>query len=162
MRGDFEPERWNVVFNREARRGWGSLVPGRYKHVRAYAFLPALQLWLFYDVKFSGTSLFVIPHGAEAMEAIYSFIGPPGVSDIVSMPRLPQRKRLFPSGVLCTAALRHLLNLPGGALLPDSFYRDCLAHGGQPFEADDGRVDELRNATGGHGANAADANTAAA
>jgi hypothetical protein len=143
MSPEFEPAVWNVVFNREAVAGWARWVPGRFKHVRAYAYLPAQKLWIFYDVKFSGTQLFVVPAGPDAIDAIYSFIGPEGVSEIVSVRRLPQRKRLIPLGNFCTAALRHLLNLPGGALLPDGFYRDCLANGGKPFEADDGPLDEL-------------------
>lgn len=133
------PTVWNVVFNREATSGWARWVPGRYKHVRAYAFIPASRIWLFYDVHFSGVQLFALPDGPEALAAIYSFIGPEGVSDIVAVKVLPQRKRLFPWSNWCTCALRHLLNLPGGALRPDAFYRDCLENG-EPFEAKDGRA----------------------
>lgn len=134
----FEPMVWNVVFNREAASGWARFVPGRYKHVRAYAFIPATRTWLFYDVSFSGTAIAAIPDGPDAIDAIYSFIGPEGVSDIVAMRRLPARRRRFPWSNWCTPALRHLLNLPGSALLPDSFHRECLANGGTPFEAHDG------------------------
>lgn len=133
----YEPQVWNVVFNREAASGWARWVPGRYKHVRAYAFVPATRIWLFYDVHFGGTQIFAVPDGPDAIAAIYSFIGPPGVSDIVAVRRLPGRIRRFPWSNWCTPALRHLLNLPTGALRPDAFYRDCLANGGKPFEDDD-------------------------
>lgn len=133
---NYEPEVWNVVFNREAASGWAKWVPGRYKHVRAYAFLPATKQWLFYDVSFAGTEIAVIPHGLDSYEKIFEFIGPPGKADIVSMKRLPSRRRWFPWSNWCTPALRHLLNLPGRALKPDGFYRDCLANGGVPFEAE--------------------------
>lgn len=134
----YEPAVWNVVFNREAASGWARFVPGRYKHVRAYAFIPATRIWLFYDVSFSGTALMAIPDGPDAIDAIYSFIGPPGVSDIVAMRRLPVRRRRFPWSNWCTTSLRHLLNLPGSALLVDGFHRECLANGGVPFEDYDG------------------------
>lgn len=135
---DHQPKVWSVVFNREAASGWARLVPGRFKHVRAYAFIPATRIWLFYDVHFGGVQLFAVPDGPDAMAAIFSFIGPPGVSEIVSVRCLPRRRRLFPWSNWCTSALRHLLNLPGSALRPSSFYRDCLRNG-TPFEADDGR-----------------------
>lgn len=139
----YEPDVWSVVFNREAASGWARFVPGRYKHVRAYAFVPATRTWLFYDVHFSGVNLFAVPDGPDARAAIYSFIGPEGVSDIVAMRRLPaRRRRLFPWSNWCTSSLRHLLNLPGGALRPDRFYRECLENGGTPFEAvHDGRAE---------------------
>lgn len=136
-----EPQVWNVVFNREAASGWARLVPGRFKHVRAYAFVPATRLWLFYDVHFAGTEIFAVPDGPDANAAIFSFIGPEGASDIVAVRRLPARPRRFPWSNWCTPALRHLLNLPGSALLPDGFHRDCLANGGKPFEADDGSTE---------------------
>jgi hypothetical protein len=112
-------------------------VPGRFKHVRAYAFLPATRTWLFYDVSFSGTSIQAIPDGPDSRAAIWSFIGPPGCSYVISMPRMPPRRRWFPWSNWCTSSLRHLLNLPGSALLADGFYRDCLANGGVPFEDSD-------------------------
>lgn len=126
------------MFNRRGATGWSRWVPGRFKHVRAYAFVPKSSTWLFYDVSFSGTEIMAIPDGPEARAAIWAYIGPPGESEIVSVPRLPVRRRLFPWSNWCTAALRHLLRLPGGALRPDGFYRDCLDNGGTPFEACDG------------------------
>lgn len=138
MIADHQPKVWNVVFNREAASGWARFVPGRFKHVRAYAFIPSTRLWLFYDVHFSGMRLFAVPDGPDALAAIFSFIGPPGASEIVSVQCLPRRRRRFPWSNWCTSALRHLLNLPGSALLPDRFYRDCLDNG-IPFEASDGQ-----------------------
>lgn len=146
MTSPFEPLVWNIVFNREACSGWARWVPGRYKHVRAYAFIPATSTWLFYDVNFGGTAISAIPDGPAARAAIYAFIGPEGVSDIVAVRKLPQRKRLFPWSNWCTCALRHLLNLPGSALRPDAFYRDCLKNG-TPFESSDGRA-EVSSPTG--------------
>lgn len=142
---NYEPEVWNVVFNREAASGWAKWVPGRYKHVRAYAFIPETKIWLFYDVNFSGTTIAAIPHGVDSYAKIWEFIGPEGVSDIVVMRRLPGRRRLFPWSNWCTPALRHLLNLPGRALCPDGFHRDCLANGGIPFEAEHGRRAEVQS-----------------
>jgi hypothetical protein len=139
--GEYEPTSWCVVFNTEGASGWASWVPGRFKHVRAYAFIPKTRTWLFYDVNFGGTEIMAIPDGPEARAAIWSFIGPEGKSHIVSVPRLPRRRRLVPWSNWCTSALRHLLNLPGSALRPDTFYRECLDNGGTPFEADDGSAE---------------------
>ena len=139
MISGYEPSFWCVVFNVEGASGWARFVPGRFKHVRAYAFIPKTRTWLFYDVSFAGTRLMAIPDGPDAKAAIWSFIGPEGKSYIVGMQRLPQRRRRFPWSNWCTSALRHLLNVPGSALRPQGFYRDCLDNGGVPFEAFDGR-----------------------
>jgi hypothetical protein len=133
---NYEPQVWNVVFNRQAASRWMHWIPGRYKHVRAYAFIPATQTWLFYDVNFAGTEISAIPHGPDSFDKIFEFIGAEGVSDIVSVRTLPARRRRFPWSNWCTTALRHLLHLPGGALLPDAFHRECLDNGGVPFEAE--------------------------
>jgi hypothetical protein len=141
---DYEPQAWCVVFNVEAASGWARWVPGRFKHVRAFAFVPKTRVWLFYDVNFSGTNLMAIPgdaHDPVVKAAIANFIGPPGASYVVGMKRLPVRKRWFPWSTLCTAALRHLLHVPGHTLRPDGFHRDCLANGGIPFESDDGSTE---------------------
>ena len=143
---DYEPTSWCVVFNVEAATGWARWVPGRFKHVRAFAFVPAAQTWLFYDVSFAGTEIQAIPDGPDARAAIWSYIGPPGASVIVSVPRLPERRRLAPWSNWCTTSLRHLLRLPGSALRPTAFYRECLANGGTPFEAEHGRA-EIRSPT---------------
>jgi hypothetical protein len=132
----YEPTSWCVVFNLDAASGWARFVPGRFKHVRAFAFIPKCRTWLFYDVSFAGTELMAIPDGPDARAAIWSFIGPPGKSCVVSVPRLPRRRRLFPWSNWCTTAIRHLLNLPGGAVRPSAFHRDCLRSGGVPFEPD--------------------------
>jgi|SRR5581483_605474 len=141
MPNDYEPKSWCVVFNVEGDSGWARWVPGRFKHVRAFAFVPKSRIWIFYDVNFSGTELMAIPDGPDARATIWSFIGPPGCSCVVSVPRLPKRSRWFPWTNWCTTSLRHLLNLPGSALRPTSFYRECLENGGTPFEADDGRAE---------------------
>lgn len=133
----FEPTTWCVVFNREAESGWARWVPGRFKHVRAFAFVPATGLWLFYDVNFGGVRLFAVSGDRDdpkVKAAIYSFIGPAGSSYVVGMPRLPPRSRRFPWSNWCTSSLRHLLNLPGASLSPDGFHRDCIKNGGIPFD----------------------------
>lgn len=143
----YAPQVWNVVFNREAASGWARWVPGRYKHVRAYAFVPASQVWLFYDVSFVGTDISAVPHG-QHWDKLWEFIGPDTASDIVSVTMLPPRRRRFPWSNWCTSALRHLLNLPGGALRPDAFYRECVENGGIPFEAPNAGTTIQRPATG--------------
>lgn len=134
MLENHEPPQWCVVFNTEGDTFWGRLIPGRFKHVRAFTFLPKTKIWIFYDVSFTGTTLSAMPDGPDARAAMWQFIGPIGKSYIVSVKRLPQRSRIFPWSNWCTTALRHLLNLPGSALRPDAFFRECLENGGTPFE----------------------------
>lgn len=129
----YEPTSWCVVFNLDGESGWSKWVPGRFKHVRAYAFLHQTRTWLFYDVNFAGTEIRAIPDGPDSRAAIWEFIGPPGRSYVVSVTKLPRRRRIFPWSNWCTSALRHLLNVPGHAISPDGFYRDCIKRG-MPFE----------------------------
>ncbi|MFZ0849677.1 MAG: hypothetical protein WAO08_10805 [Hyphomicrobiaceae bacterium] len=49
---------WILVFSKKRGRWWVRLLAcGRYHHVKAIAYLPAMRAWLFYDVKFNGTRL---------------------------------------------------------------------------------------------------------
>jgi hypothetical protein len=49
---------WILLFSKKRGRWWVRLLAcGRYHHVKAIAYLPAMRAWLFYDVKFNGTRL---------------------------------------------------------------------------------------------------------
>lgn len=121
------PPRWFVVFDPVAANPWVQrLVPGRFKHVRACAFVPVLRLWLFYDVALANTLVLALPDGEEAERYIATFTA--GCEQIAMVPRRYGRPRLLP--FTCVSAVKHLIGLNSGALRPDALYRDCLAAGG--------------------------------
>jgi hypothetical protein len=111
------------------------LACGRYHHVKAIAYLPALQVWLFYDVKFNGTRLLLAREDDPGSRAFL----PDHLDscDLVAMPRLPIPKRVAPqAGFCCTLAMKHLLATRPAALRPDQLWRDSIAAGGQPYASD--------------------------
>jgi len=125
-----EPERWVLVFQRESKVWWVRwLAFGKYKHVAAYAYLPGFKAWLIYEVSLVRTSIVVVPDGEEALGWLYELTKN---SDLVAMKRGSgvHRFRLFG---YCVPAIAHLIGLSGGALRPDTLFRDCLRAGGQPL-----------------------------
>lgn len=131
------PESWTLVFNREAATWWvGWLAFGRYKHVRAYAYVPFLHVWVFIDTHLGGSDVIVTADGEPAQRQIAAWIVN---ADLIRMRRhLPARRYLTPP-FYCVGAVKRLLGLNCGALRPDALYRYCLAHGAEPFEVADGR-----------------------
>jgi hypothetical protein len=124
------PPAWILVFCRESKSRWIRLLAcGRYKHVRAYAFVPALRAWLFYDVTLSNTLVMALPDGSEAEAYLCEFTRG---ADLVSMAPRPWKGWRF-SPFSCVSAVKQLIGLPSGALRPDALYRDCLAAGGVPL-----------------------------
>jgi hypothetical protein len=130
-----EPVLWHVVFNRKTESWWARFVPGRFKHVRAYAYVPGLHVWIFYDVGVEGAAIQVAAPGAPANAIIASWIAD---AEIVTVMRRPPHKGRIPFGQWCAPAVGHLLRLrprfPGATLLPDTLHAECLANGGTPFE----------------------------
>jgi len=124
---------WILLFSKKRGRWWVRLLAwGRYNHVKAISYLPALQAWLFYDVKFNGTRLMLAREGETGTSAFlhYYLDG----CDLVAMPRLPIPKRVAPqAGFWCTLAMKHLVGIRGAALRPDRLWRDSIAAGGKPY-----------------------------
>lgn len=131
-----QPQVWNLVFNRKALTRRGRLVPGEFKHVRAYAYVPGMHLWVFYDPNFSATDLLLARDGAH-LDVVRAWLGDDG--EQITMRLSPRRRRWFPCGFWCVPAIKHLLGLRSGALRPDGLYRDCLRNGGLPVEDVDGK-----------------------
>ena len=120
------------------RRWWVRLLAwGRYHHVKAIAYLPAMRAWLFYDVKFNGTRLMLAREDAPATRAfLHDYLDN---CDLVAMPRLPIPRRVGPqAGFWCTLAMKHLVGIRTAALRPDRLWRDSIAAGGKPYEIDPG------------------------
>jgi hypothetical protein len=130
---------WVLVFRRTSELWWARYI-GRYKHVAAYAYVPGLKLWLFYEVSTQPTSIVVLPDG-QHVERMARFIAD---ADLVAMRRNPATPMRFRRRLAfhCVTAIRDLIGLDSGALLVDRLYRDCLAAGGEPF----GRSPEISGA----------------
>ena len=134
-----EPVNWTVVFSRRARtRLQHLLIIGRYKHVRAYAYVPFLHVWVFYDVHLRGTSIVVAADGPPANQMIAIWIEDADLVQI-SVNKDGINRLSWPILGFCVPAMKRLLGIRSGTLRPDGFYRDCLRNGGVPFEAEHGR-----------------------
>ena len=125
---------WILLFSTKRGRWWVRLLAcGRYHHVKAIAYLPAMRAWLFYDVKFNGTRLMVAGEddpGAPAF--LHDYLDR---CDLLAMPRLPVPKRVAPhAGFWCTLAMKHLVGIRTAALRPDRLWRDSVAAGGRPYD----------------------------
>ena len=127
---------WILVFSKKPGRWWVRLLAcGRFHHVKAIAYLPAVQAWLFYDVKFNGTRLMFIRDDDPGCRAfLYSYLES---CDLVAMPRLPIPKRIAPqAGFWCTIAMKHLVGIRAAVWRPDQLLRDSIAAGGKPYAGD--------------------------
>ena len=125
---------WILVFSKKRGRWWVRLLAcGRYHHVKAIAYLPAMRAWLFYDVKFNGTRLMLSREDDPGSRAfLHDYLES---CDLVAMPRLPIPKRFTPrAGFWCTIAMKHLVGIRAVALRPDRLWRDSVAAGGKPYE----------------------------
>ena len=126
---------WILVFSKKRGRWWVRLLAcGRYHHVKAIAYLPAMRAWLFYDVKFNGTRLMLSREDDSGSRAfLHDYLES---CDLVAMPRLPIPKRFAPqTGFWCTIAMKHLVGIRAVALRPDRLWRDSVAAGGKPHES---------------------------
>jgi len=125
---------WILLFSKKRGRWWVRLLAcGRYHHVKAIAYLPAMRAWLFYDVKFNGTRLLLALEDDPGTRGfLHDYLDG---CDLVAMPRLPVPKRVAPhAGFWCTLAMKHLVGIRTGALRPDRLWRDSVAAGGKSFE----------------------------
>jgi hypothetical protein len=127
---------WILVFSKKPGRWWVRLLAcGRYHHVKAMAYLPAIQAWLFYDVKFNGTRLILVREDDPcSLGFLHDYLDS---CDLVAMPRLPIPKRAAPrAGFWCTIAMKHLVGIRACALRPDRLWRASIAAGGKAYEGD--------------------------
>jgi hypothetical protein len=126
---------WILLFSRKRGRWWVRLLAcGRYHHVKAIAYLPAMRAWLFYDVKFNGTRLMLACEDDPDTRAfLHDYLDS---CDLVAMPRLPIPRRAAPqAGFWCTLAMKHLVGIRAAAFRPDRLWRVSLAAGGKSYES---------------------------
>src|SRR5690348_8565690 len=113
-----QPEQWILAFE-PALPGqrWLNMIPGRFKHVRAYGYVPFLHVWVFVDATFAGLELRVAANGAaaDAQAELWT-----RHCTIVLMPRRPHANRsvLLSASGWCVPAVKRLIGLKSSALRP--------------------------------------------
>lgn len=121
-------QEWIVMF-RPWSESWlvRTFVPGRFKHVSACAYLPALRLWLTYDVGFSETRIAAIPDSPAGHAILEPWL------EGCTLVRMTKADTASCAPALfgwCAPSVARLIGLRSGALRPDALYRDCLRNGG--------------------------------
>lgn len=126
-----EPQVWTLCFSHKASTRLRSFLAfGAHKHVRAYAYLPGMKAWLFYDVHLGGKTVAVVLDGDAAMAVIGEWMMDADLLRIRRDPR-PVGPPVFG---WCVPAIKHLIGSRSCALRPSALYRWCLSHGGEPFD----------------------------
>lgn len=119
---------WFVTFERDAPGWWKYLIPGEFKHVRAFGYCPRSLTYVLIDPKYAAMDVFLAPQGEIDILRLFT-------AKAVAVLELRAQARPRPNLRLvgcCTSTVRDLLGLPGyGPLsaLPDVLYRDCIRAG---------------------------------
>lgn len=133
-----EPRQWTVVFDRRAATWWMNKAPiGKYKHVRAFGYVPEAKAWIFYDVSLDRTTI-RMACDQDAMTLMGEWLAK---ADAILMPVVD---RGFPPprlGFWCVPAIKHLIGLRSGALRPQRLWDDCLRAGGEIVAHEAGSTD---------------------
>jgi hypothetical protein len=123
-----EARRWTVVFHRKAEnRFFSAIACGRFKHVSAFAWLPELEIWVFYDVGFRRTRLVHMADGQFAKATIGNLCQG---NATVTMEARTDALPLMRWGLFCTTAIAHLVGIRCVSPRPDALYRRMIALGG--------------------------------
>lgn len=115
---------WFLAFFANDRAGWYRFVPGRFKHVAAFAWSEACRTWIIVDLHLFGTRLILLPPTQASVDYIAGWTM--GAS-ILRM-EVRETRRLWRFGLYCVPAMAHLVGCRG-ALLPEGLWRSCLRQG---------------------------------
>lgn len=137
-----EPDTWVLAFHRTTTYRWLRWIAiGPYKHVSAFAWVRPYGMWVYYDVRLIGTQLILLPDSQQATAWLTSQTAD---ADLVNFRRLNcGGKNYHLAPFSCVSAVKHLIGLRSGALLPTTLFDHCLRHGGElihgqrPAEPDD-------------------------
>lgn len=117
---------WLVVFHTRSASRWVRwFVPGRFKHVSAFGYSAKARTWVFFDPTLACTKIILLPDGPAAEQKLAEATDGCAVLKIESRPSTTR----FRPYLCCTSMISHLLGLPGGALLPDWLWSQCLRNG---------------------------------
>lgn len=126
-----QPKHWQVCFCRHGFHPWfDALLPGEFKHVRAFGYVPLEDTWIFVDCNLEGLTVRSVRNGSKEINGlIQAWIE----DSAVLLVEHRTCRRLFP-GVYCVGSIKRLIGSPSGALLPSTLYRHCRESGGRPFD----------------------------
>jgi len=143
---DCEPLEWFVAFSRDYDRKWVKwLASGEFRHVTAFGYVKAADVWVFYDFMASRTRILTVRDDkANLLLGEYTKSGV-----IIRMPPqiVPDHRAKIKPGLWCVPAVAHLLGLSTCALRPDGLLKHCLANGGTII-ADDRSDEKTRRRSG--------------
>jgi len=127
------PTHWVLAFSPVAPNWWiGALAWGRYKHVRAYGYVPFLHVWVFVDATFAGLEVILAAKGPAANAMIATWAA--GCDLVVMRRQVHANRSVFTAASgWCVPAMKRLIGLRSRALRPDALFRDCLTHDGLLF-----------------------------
>ncbi len=131
------PSEWFIAFHPHSTLWLAELFSfGRFRHVSAFAFVPGVAVWVFYDPWRYGTQLTLEPDGEGADFAISRAID--GATVVKFISPVVVKPRPAPLIFLCTTAVARLTGVRSRALRPDRFLRDCLDDGAEIVSETDG------------------------
>ena len=128
-----EPPLWILVFSRHTKIWWIRLLAcGRYKHVKAFAYVPGMDIYLFFDWSLDRAGIVAAPNTAETVNGyLAKFIAD---ADLMAAPQRGRERRIPRFGIFsCVTAVKHLIGVRCPAMRPDGLWRYCIAAGGQPL-----------------------------
>lgn len=122
---------WWVIFHPKSETPWvNRVVPGRFKHVTVVGYSPVADMIVFFDTAFGRAAIAVLPRSESALAELDRWAGGCSILKMATVDRpLVKRPPLAP--LWCVPMVRALVGVPGGALRPDKFWRDCLRHGAE-------------------------------
>ncbi len=124
-----EVSNWLIAFFPETENRWvRMLVPGRYKHVAAFAYAADCRTWVWYEWGWNVAKIRVLPDDENARMLISAWTAG---ATVVRMDVLRHERASFRVGMWCVPAVKHLVGLRSGALLPDALLRDCVKAGAE-------------------------------
>jgi hypothetical protein len=129
----WSPQQWLLIFETKSHWLVERLCPGKFKHVCAAGYVPAIDTWLVYSVDLDGTKFGAFRPGKDFQDWLAIAVVRAGVL------RMPAGK----PGALpwltfwCVPAIKHLVGIRGGALWPDQLWRYCLANGAEIVVSED-------------------------
>lgn len=123
------PEEWFLIFDPECDTAWvRRWVRQKYLHVSAIGWLEWAQAWVIYDVSLGSTKIEVWPASDPKLVPLFDRIEEKCVTVLVR-PRGERGGYGWRWGFWCVPAMKHLLGIRCGALLPDGLLRHLLAEG---------------------------------
>lgn len=140
---------WFVCFKRRSPTWFfQTFVPGRYKHVAAYGWVPGQDLFVFFEAAINNVALCVAPSNACAplQDAMLRD------ATVVEFKADHAARRFWQPVMTCTSAVAQIIGTKSRALRPGRLLADLLAEGGEIIlEAPSGKSSEPAAAAGGPG-----------